>query len=477
MEKPDRTNKKPLYEQIFDNIVRSIVLGEYPPGSYLPSERKLAENLDVNRSTVIKAYEELRARGIVERMTGSGTMVSKQSWGMAPSLTPNWRQFVEGGVFAPNLPLIRRVREVLQTRESMINFASGELSADLFPNEATKQIMQTSPFQAHLGYDEPFGYSPLRETLVTFLQKNLEIQTTEASILITSGSQQSLFLLTQCLLAPGDAVAVEAPSYCYSLSIFQSAGLRVFGLPVHEDGMDPEDIRRLFRQHRIRMIFLNPNYQNPTGSILHSTKRQELLQICAELGIPIVEDDPFSLTSFHGEPPPTLKSIDSHGTVLYVGSLSKIAASGLRIGWMVAPQSVMKRLADARQQMDFGLSVVPQWLTNEFLRLGYFDEHIQLVRAALSRKHDLMAAALQNELGDLVSFRRVQGGLNIWCKIHGNIDDHKLLEESVKRGVVMMPGAVYGAEPGHVRLSFARPLEGEILPGVQKLAEAIRALL
>jgi GntR family transcriptional regulator, regulator for abcA and norABC len=476
MRNPDRTSPKPLYQQISDDIERSIIYGEYPPGSFLPSERKLAEQLGVNRSTVVRAYEELRAKGIVESITGSGTMVSKMTWGAAPSLAPNWRQFVEGGTFAPNLPFIRRVREVLYERKSIINFASGELSSDLFPNETIRELLKTVPFQAHLGYDDPYGYLPLRETLVSFLEKHLHIRTTESSILITSGSQQSLYLITQCLLSPGDAVAVEDPSYCYSLPMFQSAGLRLFRLPVTEDGIEPEDIRSLFRQHRIRMLFLNPNYQNPTGSILHPSKRQALLQIAAELGIPIVEDDPFSLTSFDHEPPPALKSMDIHGSVLYVGSLSKVAASGLRIGWLVAPQSVVKRLADSKQQIDFGLSVVPQWLANEFLRAGHFDEHIRSLRSALSRKQSVMLDALQQELSGLIRYHPVRGGLNLWCQILRDIDDYKLLEESIRRGVVFMPGTVYGSEPGHVRFSFARPFEEEIVPGIRKFAEALHSI-
>ncbi|WP_259392241.1 PLP-dependent aminotransferase family protein [Paenibacillus thiaminolyticus] len=294
---PDRRNSQPLYQQIADDIERRIAYGEFPPGSLLPSERKLAAHLGVNRSTVILAYAELRALGIIESRSGSGTRVSKYKWGATPKHTPNWHRYVEGGSFLPN---------------------------------------------------------------VAFLSQYRGIQTTESSILITSGSQQSLCLITQCLLAPGDAVAIEDPSYCYSLPMFQSAGLRLFRLPVDQHGIRPENVRALYKKHRIKMVFLNPNYQNPTGAVLDAERRAELLHVTSELGLPIVEDDPFSLTAYDGKPPLPLKSIDSLGSVLYIGSFSKIAASGLRVGWMVAPHSVVDRLADARQQMDFGLSLVPQ---------------------------------------------------------------------------------------------------------------------
>ncbi|WP_236339189.1 MocR-like pyridoxine biosynthesis transcription factor PdxR [Paenibacillus plantiphilus] len=473
MWKPDRSDKKPIYQQIVDHIERSISYAELPPGSALPSERKLAEQLGVNRSTVIQAYEELRASGLVESVVGSGTRVSLTKWGISPSHTPNWRQYTEGGTFLPNLPLMRRIREVTQNDASIINMASGELSSDLFPNTIVHRLLREQHFQEHLGYDDPQGYSPLRNSLVASLKQYNGIDTTESSLLITSGSQQSLYLITQCLLSPGDAVAIEDPSYCYSLPMFQSAGLRIFRLPVHQDGIEPEDIAALYRQHRIRMVFLNPNYQNPTGTILSEAKRKRLLAIAADLRIPIVEDDPFSLTSFSGAVPPSLKAMDTDGIVLYIGSLSKIAASGLRIGWMIAPQSVIGRLSDARQQMDFGLSIVSQWVAERLLASESFEDHIHQLRHALDGKQRIMVQSLKDMLGDKVTFCQPQGGLNLWCKINQPVDDSKLLEESIKRGVVFVPGSVYGSEPGYIRFSYAKPGLNDIPAGVAAFSRAL----
>lgn len=475
MWKPDRTSKKPLYQQIVDYLERSISYGELPPGNLLPSERKLAEQMGVNRSTVVQAYEELRSSGLVESTVGSGTRVSRTKWGVTPKYLPNWRRYAEGGTFLPNLPIMRRIREVLRNNNQIIDMASGELSNDLFPNTDLSLLMKEQSFNEHLGYDDPQGFFPLRTALVSFLQRYHNIQATDSSILITSGSQQSLYLITQCLLSPGDAVAIEDPSYCYSLPMFQSAGLRIFRLPVHSDGIDPADIVSLYRQHRIRMIFLNPNYQNPTGSILDISKRTKLLEIAADLGIPIVEDDPFSLTSFEGNPPATLKSMDTDGIVLYIGSLSKIASSGLRIGWLIAPQSIVSRLADARQQMDFGLSIVSQWLAERFLISNHFERHIQQLHQSLAYKQKLMATALKATLEDKVTFISPQGGLNLWCKINQEVDDSKLLEEGIKRGVLFVPGSVYGSEQGYVRLSFAKPKQNEIETGITGFAQALQS--
>lgn len=476
MWKPDRGSRQPLYLQIADHLERRIVYGEYPPGSFLPSERQLASQLGVNRSTVVQAYEELRAKDIVDRTVGSGTTVSQEPWGLSPRRSPNWRPYVEGGVFAPNLPLIRRVRQVLRERSPLIDLASGELSPDLFPNAAVQRLLKETPFAAQLGYDDPQGYLPLRRTLVRLLEQEMGIRTTESSILITSGSQQSLYLITQCLLSPGDAVAVEDPSYAYSLSMLQSAGLRPFLLPVDDDGIRPEDVVRLHKEHRLRMLFLNPHFQNPTGTLLSAQRRTQLLAVAAELGLPIVEDDPFSLTAFSGRPPQPLKAVDAHGSVLYVGSLSKIAASGFRIGWMIAPQSVVERIADARQQMDFGLSVLPQWLAHAFLESGLFGEHLHTLRRTLAAKQARLLDALETRLPGRVAVRPAAGGLTLWCDVGADVDMPRLLEEAIRQGVVFMPGSVFGTRPGFVRLSFARPAEAELARGAQLFAAALRGV-
>ncbi|UQZ83665.1 HTH-type transcriptional regulator NorG [Paenibacillus konkukensis] len=477
MWRPDRSGDKPIYQQIAEHIERRIAFGELPPGSALPSERKLAQQWEVNRSTVIQAYEELRASGLIESIPGSGRRVSRYKWGIAPKHTPpNWRQYAEGGTFMPNLPFIRRLREAKRSETPLIDFSSGELAADLFPNDAVRKLMKEQPFTDHLGYHDPQGYLPLRETLTAYLQRYHQIQATEASVFITSGSQQSLYLITQCLLSPGDAVAIEDPSYAYSLPMFQSAGLRLFRLPVDEGGARPEDVVALHRKHKLKMIFLNPNFQNPTGSVLLPARRKRMLELAAELGVPIVEDDPFSLTACGDMPLPLpLKSLDTDGTVLYIGSLSKIAASGFRIGWLIAPQEIVSRLTDARLQMDFGLSIFPQWIANAFLQSEHFPQHLHELRQALKARRDLLLESLRQLLPEEISCRRPEGGLNLWCKIRQPISDSRLLEEGIKRSILFVPGSVYGSESGYVRLSYSRPGLSDIPVGAARLAEAIRA--
>ncbi|NBD23155.1 MocR-like pyridoxine biosynthesis transcription factor PdxR [Paenibacillus glycinis] len=474
MWKPDRDSKKPLYEQIADHLEQRIAFGEFPPGSRLPSERRLAEQLGVNRSTVILAFGELRALGIIESRAGSGTRVSTSKWEAAPNHAPNWRRYAEGGGFLPNPPFMRKIRESLARHPELIDFASGELSADLAPTEEIAALMSEHRYASYLGYDNPQGYIPLRQALVSYLERHRGIRATESSILVTSGSQQSLFLITQCLLSPGDAVAIEDPSYCYSLPMFQSAGLRLFRLPVDECGIRPEDIRALYKKHRIKMVFTNPNYQNPTGTVLSPERRKQLFEVASELGLPIVEDDPFGLTSFEPNVPAPLKSFDANGSVLYIGSFSKIAASGLRIGWMVAPNAIVERLADARQQMDFGLSVIPQQVVAQFMESPYFMPHLERLRMQLQFKRDLLIDALRRELPGQVAFAVPRGGLHLWCKLLREVHDGKLLEEAIRAGVVFVPGGVYGSDSGFVRFTYARPCAEDIGTGIARFAEALR---
>ncbi|GED69241.1 transcriptional regulator [Brevibacillus reuszeri] len=465
------TSTKPIYKQIAEQIEQRISSGEFGPGSFLPSERSLAKELHVNRSTIVAAYDELQASGVVERRQGSGTLVSRDIWGLARTRVPNWRHLTETGSFRPNLPLIQKIRRETHEHE-LIDLASGELSPDLVPHAAIKQLMTAEDFPVHLGYEHPLGNWSLRETLTGHMKTWRSIDAPPTSILVTSGAQQALHLVVQCLLKPGDAVAIEEPSYCYSLPLFHSAGLRTFPLPMDEEGIDPDQLADLHRKHRIKMVFLNPNYQNPTGTLLSLSRRRRLLQISAENGIPIIEDDPYSLTSFAHEAVPTLKSLDKHGTVLYISSLTKIVASGLRIGWIIGPQTVIERLADAKQQFDFGHSIFPQWLADRFLQSPDFVSHIDKLRTQLAIRCDQLAFSLQDQFEDQVKLITPEGGIHLWCQLIGEWSEQRLLTESVKRGVVFVPGHLFGAQKGFVRFTFGRAQLEHLPEAVSRFKEA-----
>jgi GntR family transcriptional regulator, regulator for abcA and norABC len=475
--RPNREEKKAIYKQIADYIEEGITSGEFPPNSILPSERKLANELGVNRSTIISAYEELESTGMVLRKKGSGTRVSSDIWGISHKRIPNWGRYIDYGSFLPNLPLVQKIRKETQEND-IINLSSGELSPELFPAKQFQSILSQVPFDAQLGYDHPQGNLQLRETITDHLKETKQIETDPSSILITSGAQQALHLIVQCLLKPGDTVAIEDPSYCYSLPIFQSAGLKTFLLPIDENGINPEDIISLHKKHRIRMVFVNPTFQNPTGTVLSPSRRMRLLELSSELGLPIIEDDPYSLTSFDGKNIPTLKSKDQNGTVLYISSLSKIVASGLRIGWVIGPRRVIERLADAKQQVDFGHSIFPQWVAHNFLRSNEFHLHIKFLQLQLKQRRDKIVLSLQQNIGNKVDFFIPEGGIHLWCKINEeSINLNRLLEESIKRGIAFLPGSLMGTQNNYIRFTFGREEIEQIDKGIERFTQALESLI
>ena len=473
--KPDRNAKKAIYKQLAEYIENGIADGTFPPDKPLPSERSLAKDLNINRSTVVSAYDELESNGLIQRNRGSGTTISKDIWGITKKRIPSWNRYIEAGSFLPNLPVIQRIRKEA-VEHKLINLASGELSEDLFPLKFLREMTSTRSFIGSLGYDHPQGNTILRETITKHVKQYRRIETNPSSILITSGAQQALHLVVQCLLKPGDAVALEDPSYNYNLPIFKSAGLKLYFLPIDRDGINPDDLLSLHKKHRIRMIFLNPAFQNPTGALLHKEKRKAILEISSEHGIPVVEDDPYSLTSFSGEEVPTLKSMDVHGNVLYISSLSKIVASGLRIGWIIGPRPVIERLSDAKQQIDFGHASFTQWIANDFLESENFHSHIKRLVKELEKRRNQIITSLRFYLKDQVEFSIPQGGIHLLCKLNKDVNEVQLLEESIKRGVIFVPGSTMGSKKGFVRFTFAREDEASINEGIKRFAEALNFL-
>ncbi|MGO4272240.1 PLP-dependent aminotransferase family protein, partial [Paenibacillus sp. TAF58] len=349
----------------------------------------------------------------------------------------------------------------------------GELSPDLLPIRLMQEVHNSMEISEFLGYEHMQGNMKLREAITSHLKTYRNVETNASSILITSGAQQALHLIIQCLLKPGDSVAIEDPSYAYSLPIFQSAGLKTFLLPIEEEGIDPEQIVSLYKKHRIKMVFLNPIFQNPTGNTMSYERRKKVLEISTQYGIAVVEDDPYSVTGYDNEPIRSLKSMDQDGSVLYISSLSKIISSGLRIGWIVGPQAVIQRLTDAKQQIDFGHPNYPQWIAAQLLSSESFETHIQHLRIGLKRKRDITLHALQYTFKDNIEYGIPSGGIHLWCKLKKELNEQHLFKECVKNGVVFAPGSTLGSNDRYMRFTYSRVDDHMIEEGIRRFAEVI----
>lgn len=452
------------FREIVAEIADRIHGGTLPPGTRLPTERALAAQLGVNRSTVAVAYAELAATGLVERRQGSGTHVRGDLWGVAP----NWLRYISDGAFQPTGHLLQRIRAARRI-PGIIDLSEGVVSPDLLPRTAILNRLHALDVLADLGYPDPLGEPRLREAIAHLHRREHGISVNPDTILVTAGAQQALYLITRALLSPGDAIGIEQPSYYYSLSLFQAAGIRLLPLPVDEEGMDPGAVRTLYKRHRLRMVLLNPTYQNPTTTTLSTDRREQLLAVCRSLNIPLVEDDAYGSLSLDGQPPPTLKAMDRESRVLYVGTLSKTMAPALRLGWIAGPRPVIDRLADVKQQIDFGMNSLAQWLAADLLNSSAWTEHMADLRLALKSRRDHFASELTAVFGSALSFRPPEGGLHLWAAWNHPADDRQRLEAAVQAGVIVAPGRLYGAPDGYVRFTYARVDEAAAIEGIRRL--------
>ncbi|MBC1936180.1 PLP-dependent aminotransferase family protein [Listeria grandensis] len=468
MWKIPKTTEYPIYQQIIALIETHIQDGHLLPGDKLPPERDLAALLGVNRSTLVHALDELSTRGIITRKQGSGTRISEDKWGVFTGRKTNWRHYVSQGAFLQATPYLDKMK-LLRSKapDAVIDVASGELPVDLLP-EITTPALSWQTFLSEESSEDVAGYKPLRATIQEMVAQNYHVTTNLDQIFITSGAQQALFLITQCLLTSGDAIAMEAPSYFYALSLFQSAGLRIYALPMDHEGVKLAELEQLYRKHRIKMVFVNPTFQNPTSLTMSAKRRQEFVALCSKIQVPIVEDDPYSLLTFdESEPPELLKKLDPDN-VLYIGSLSKLMGSTTRIGWLIGPAAVVTRLAEARQEMDFGLSIFPQVLANHVLSDAAFGTHIGWLRKKLQQRRD----ALIKHLPESLQYDVPQGGFHLWCRLPQKDWKTRDFDIFLEQQLLVMPAFLFGIQESAIRLTFAKldeadaPVVGERLRGI-----------
>ncbi|MDF2628529.1 MAG: class aminotransferase protein [Symbiobacteriaceae bacterium] len=468
----DRSSSTPLYQQLREQIKQRIFSGSLPAGTRLPPERTLANTLGVNRTTVVNAYRDLAAEGLVEGRVGHGTVV------MPPPTPPpdgpvrpmHWASMSES-----EDPVVSDINAVVR-RSGSISFAHGEMSPDLFPATALGQLFSRafSTGKAPLGYGPVAGYLPLREAIAG------RVGVTPGEVLVLSGSQLALYLISRVLLQPGETVVVEVPSYINTLGIFESAGVRVVPVPVDRDGMQVDGLAEIFLRYRPKLLFTVPNFHNPLGVTMSLARRRQLLTLAARHQVGIVEDDPYGELQFAGDPVPSLKSLDPGGYVIYVSSFSKSVTPGLRLAWLAAPPAVVERIAAARGTLDFRAALLNQWVMDAFLREGLMDGHLQQLRPVLHRRRDALVAALRQHMPAGVTWHVPNGGYHLWCTLPRPLRARRLLSEAAREGVAFIPGDYYG--PGDearrgIRLNFTYPREPEIAEGVKRLAAAVRRIL
>jgi 2-aminoadipate transaminase len=370
------------------------------------------------------------------------------------------------------------IREILKVTErpGIISLAGGLPSPDSFPieamREATALVLRDTPREA-LQYAASEGFAPLREWVAEQMaQQGMAVDPTQ--VLITSGSQQGLDLVGKVLLDAGSGVAVEEPTYLGALQAFAPYEPEVITVPCDHDGPLPES---LGVAKGARFLYALPNFQNPSGRCMSEARRAALVAAARDIGLPIVEDNPYGDLWFDAAPPAPLASRWADG-IVYLGSFSKVLAPGLRLGYIVAPPVLMPKLLQAKQAADLHTPGFNQRVVYEVIRNGFLREHVPTIRARYKAQRDAMRAALETHLPAGCRWSVPSGGMFFWVELPEGIDAVALLPKAVDLGMAYVPGAAFfAANPklNTLRLSFVTVAPPEIERGVALLAQALRA--
>ncbi|MFZ5966989.1 MAG: PLP-dependent aminotransferase family protein [Bacillota bacterium] len=475
--KPDKISNIPLYRQIVTYIKQKIANGDWTVGTKLPPQREMAKLFDVNRSTVIEALEELKAEGLLEGKGGNGTRIVNNTWSLLTSSPPpNWQKYIEGGIHQPNHPTIQVINR-LEYAPDIIRLGTGELSPELYPASTMKTVLNRISEKIHaLGYEEPLGMLELRQCICDHVKK-YGIQAAPSSVLIVSGALQALQLIAMGILHPGSTVYLEKPSYLKSLHVFQSAGMRLVGAAMDNEGILPKEIMKNFHHRGTALLYTIPSFHNPTGTVMSMHRRKEVLALCERERLPIIEDDVYRELWMDEEPLSSLKVMDHNGMVLYLGSLSKSLAPGLRIGWLIGPEPVIERLGDIKMQTDYGSSSLSQWAATEWISSGMYEQHLVDIRGQLKIRRAVALKGLETYFSDIAVWNAPKGGFYIWVKLKSQIAQNKLFTEAWKEGILINPGNIYDFSHNQfLRISYAYASLEDLDKGLKRLSELIQSL-
>ncbi len=371
------------------------------------------------------------------------------------------------------------IREILKitVRPEIISFAGGLPSPETFPVEKMQAAFDrvlSQQGKAALQYGPTDGYGPLREWIANRLSRD-GAKIIPEQIMMTSGSQQVLDLLGKVLIDEGSRVLVETPSYLGALQAFSVYRPEFVSVKTDDLGLVPQSVPEV--ASGARLLYTLPNFQNPTGRTLSTARRTELVEICASLGLPLIEDDPYGELSYHGEPLPKMLSMNPNG-VIYMGSFSKVLTPGIRLGYVVAPVQLLRRLELAKQAADLHTSQLTQMVVYEVVKDGFLDQHIPTIRTLYRQQCSAMLDALQEYFPSSVIWTKPEGGMFVWITLPKHINSLHLLEEAIAQNVAFVPGAPFyanAAESNTLRLSFVTVPPEKIRAGIAKLGALIAA--
>lgn len=371
---------------------------------------------------------------------------------------------------------IREILKVTQQPE-ITSFAGGLPSPATFPVEIMKaaydKVLSTNGKVA-LQYGPTDGYMPLRQWIADSLSEN-GAKILPEQVLMVSGSQQALDLIGKVLIDEGSKVLVETPSYLGALQAFSVYRPEFHSVATDEQGLVPSSLDAI--AEGARLLYALPNFQNPTGRSLSVARRQELVETCARLNLPLIEDDPYGSLSYTGQPSPKMIAMNPEG-VIYMGSFSKVLTPGIRLGYVVAPLPMVRRLELAKQAADLHTAQLTQMVVHEVVKDGFLDQHIPTIRKLYGDQCQAMLKAMDEHFPAECQWTKPDGGMFIWVDLPKHINAMELLDEAIKHKIAFVPGApFYANEPATntLRLSFVTVPPERIHAGIEVLGKLIKA--
>ncbi len=378
------------------------------------------------------------------------------------------------------------IRELLKLtqRPEVISFAGGLPAPECFPigplAEVTARVLAQSGREA-LQYSTTEGYPPLRAWIAGHMNAKLATAVGPEEILVTSGSQQGLDLTGKIFLDEGDVVLCESPTYLGAINALRAYEPRFVEVPTDDDGILPEALDAILaREPRARLLYVVPDFQNPTGRTWSLARRHAVMEVIRRRQVPVIEDAPYAEVRFEGVPLPALKSLDTDGLVVYLGTFSKILCPGLRIGWVAAPAALLERYILCKQAADLQTATLAQMQVAALVESFDLDVNVELACAVYRSRRDAMVRALEREMPSGAHFTGPSGGLFLWVELPEELNARELLEACLEQQVAFVPGGSFFPNGGHentLRLNFSNMPEDRIEEGVRRLGSVLRELI
>jgi DNA-binding transcriptional MocR family regulator len=467
----DPASDVPLYKQLAESIRALVEKGAISVGDKLPATRELAGLLGLNRATVSSAYAMLEQSGLLEGHVGRGSFVAGHVAAVAEAKM-DWESI---------LPPI--ASPVAYAHRIAISFANSRPSEDAFPlaqfRRLSKQVVDSPEAAGILQLGSPHGYPALRRFLLD-QAAGQGIARSGDDLIVTNGCQQALDLIARLFVHDKAVVALEDPVYHGLLRVFTRAGAKILPIAVDAAGINVDLLREAMEQHRPRVVVVTPSFQNPSGVTVTLERRKRIVELAQRFGAVLVENDIYSDLRYRGKPLPSLKELDESGQTILLRSYSKISFPGLRVGWVIAPQPVVARLADAKQLSDLHSDQLSQAILLRFAESGELDRHLDRTKRAGVERLNSVLEACGRYLPAGAKYTEPAGGMNLWIELPAPLTAAKLLGAAQERGVDFLPGPYFTEGRAHergLRISFGGLAPEQITKGIRILGEAATELL